>query len=539
MNEKEFIQIAVACDRFLKKPDVPFEIIALPWLHVLNQHPINVSKYESLVQGAFHASSLKGSQAYLKEKARQGVSAFIRKALLVRKLFHPMAFYEDWKFISYELDRIRGDLGKEKDIDVLLISWLVNVEHLNWSDDFYFGNLQSMLAERGLTSIVILQNQTGYPTKNLLAKAPRDGRCHRLLLPNVSSLAEELKYIRRCIEARQKIRNTESKVLSWLERAVAKKVQALILSSEVIDNLRLHEQILQLCLRMRPSILICLYEGHAWERCVWHAARISSKPVLCVGYQHTILFKHSHAVKRPLNPARDYDPDFILTVGDITREILEKNSALQGIPVITYGTHRRAKGTPLLEEPKSIPTFLVLPEGIESECFYLFEFALECAKRLPNVRFIFRTHPVLPFERIEGKLKGYSRSCRNVEVSHEKLIDTDFGQSGFLLYRGSSTVLYAILAGLKPFYITKVNEIDIDPLYSLLTWREYANSVDDLISKYHKHQLKDQADITKDWLQAKEFCDRYIQPVRENAIDRMLELARQTSQYSPKGISRT
>jgi hypothetical protein len=133
----------------------------------------------------------------------------------------------------------------------------------------------------------------------------------------------------------------------------------------------------------------------------------------------------------------------------------------------------------LVDAPRSLPTFLVLPEGIGSECIYLFEFALECARRLPEARFIFRTHPVLPFERLEPNIRGYYPVPDNVEVSRGRPIEDDFARATYLLYRGSSTVIYAVLAGLKPFYIVRPDEIDLDPLYELAEWREHVHSVDD------------------------------------------------------------
>jgi hypothetical protein len=179
-----------------------------------------------------------------------------------------------------------------------------------------------------------------------------------------------------------------------------------------------------------------------------------------------------------------------------------------------------------------VSTFLVLPEGIELECIHLFEFALECARRLPDARFVFRTHPVLPFERLESKLRGYHPVPSNVEVSRDRSIEDDFTRAAYLLYRGSSTVIYAILAGLKPFYIARPNEMDIDPLYELSEWREYVHSVDDLIPRYRSHRAQAGKNSIAEWQRARDYCDGYVQPIREDAIDKMIELAGEISKSS-------
>jgi hypothetical protein len=157
--------------------------------------------------------------------------------------------------------------------------------------------------------------------------------------------------------------------------------------------------------------------------------------------------------------------------------------------------------------------FLVLPEGTVSECLFLFGFALECARRLPDTRFIFRTHPVLPFDRIKGKLSW----PENVEVSQNPKIEDDFARAGYILYRGSSTVLYGVLAGLKPFYVSKPGEVNFDPLYELQCWRESVQSVEELIAHYRAHTSN------ADWPIARDYCSDYVLPIQDTAIDEILE----------------
>jgi hypothetical protein len=414
-------------------------------------------------------------------------------------------------------------------VDVVIVSWLVHVEHLQRKEDFYFGNLQSLLAKRGISSLLVLRNQSHYPTIRLLERAKRGDLSGRMILPDANSILEELELLLRCIRERRRLHRLQLEATSSLERRIISRACRAIVSDGVMSNLRLHSQISAICRQVRPSIVIVMYEGHAWERCVWHAARTSSPlPIMCVGYQHTMLRKHSYAVKRSLGPDKLYDPDVILTLGDITRRMLEKSRELRDVRLIAYGTHRRANGAVRADRPRSLPTFLVLPEGIESECINLFNFALECARNLPEACFIFRTHPVLPFQRLKTKLKDYHVPPGNVEISQNRSIDDDFARSGYLMYRGSSTVIYAILAGLKPFYVVRPGEMNIDPLYELSHWRECVSLVDDLITSYRVHQTREHKHSISEWQLARAFCDNYAHPIREDAIDEMIELAGKT-----------
>jgi hypothetical protein len=408
---------------------------------------------------------------------------------------------------------------------VVIVSGLVSADHLETTTDFYFGDLQAMLAERRLSSLLVLRNLSGRRTETLRERARREGPCGRMVLPDVETLSDELDLIRRCLKTRRQLRSMEPAATTALDRIVAREAGNRAVSSVVIENLRLHGQVARLCQQTRPSVVMTLYEGHAVERCIWHAARTSTRPVLCVGYQHTVLRRHAHAIKRSLGTKRPYDPDLILTVGDVTREVLEKSPGLGAVGLATFGTHRR-HGAAAAEVRDPTPDCLVLPEGLEAESMHLFGFALECARRRPDVRFIFRTHPILPFETIVPKLDGGRALPSNVEISRNAAIEDDFKRSGHLLYRGSSTAIYGILAGLKAFYLGKPGEMEIDPLWELPLWREHVYSVDEWQAAYGSDQGRRRSERMREWSDARAFCERYAQPVRQEAVDRMLRLAR-------------
>jgi hypothetical protein len=532
MKEEEYFRIAVACDELLRRPEAVLEWIAIPWLHVLNAHPVNVSQYEFLAKVMELPGEYSSTFHAFREFLRRRCLSAYTIAGLARIAFRAITSSTRRDMLVSAIGARSGGSLKPQAVDAIIVSWLVNVEHLERTDDFYFGALQAVLTDHGLSSLLVLRNQTGHTTIGLSERARRDGALSRLILPDVTSLSSELRFIRRCLKARRHLRQAEWGATSLLDRKIAWEARGLMMSGGVIANLRLHAQIAELCRQLRPSIVITLYEGHAWERCVWHAARTSSHPVLCVGYQHTTLWKHAHAVKRLLGPHQDYDPALILTLGDVTKRFLEESKGFHNTRILTLGTHRRASGDALVDAPRSLPTFLVLPEGIGSECIYLFEFALDCARRLPEARFIFRTHPVLPFERLEPNIRGYRPVPDNVEVSRGRAIEDDFARAAYLLYRGSSTVIYAVLAGLKPFYIVRPDEIDLDPLYELAEWREHVHSVDDLILRYRSHRAEPSSNSITEWQRARDYCDEYVQPIRMDTIDQMIELAREASRRS-------
>lgn len=509
MNEKQFNSIASACDHLLMHPKAFFEWVATPYLHVNNQHPAILGRYEEV---AAYLSKKCSNQAHEPiEKARNliiEVSKGIVRAARGR--------------INTGLRQI-APLTRAKPFDVLIVSWLVHVDHLQMEGDFYFGDLQARLAERGLSSLLVLRNTTSLPTQSLIQPARRTGACQRLMLPDSFGFLRELKFVYLCARARNQMVQVAHKNTQDVVQLIAQKAVNQIYSSDVFANLRLEAQIRALCQPHQPKVAITLYEGHAWERCVWRAAKHSCESVLNVAYQHSVLWQYSHAVKRSMKPDLKCDPDLILTLGDVTKDILEQCPGLGNTKLKTYGTHRR--GDQLLSHtPSHSDVVLVLPDGTEVEAVYLVQFALACARNMKDVRFVFRTHPILPFDVILQKL-GCTEMLPNVEVSKNEKIDDDFEQAGYLLYRGSSTVLYAILAGLKPFYVIRESELNTDPLYSLDCWRERIDSVETFEMRYRSLNASDSSALLSDWQCARDFCDRYVKPVQTEALDEMLELA--------------
>ncbi len=518
MTEEQFSYVTAACDRILTRSNVPLEWVAIPWLHVHCGHPHYLANYMGLLK-SMHVSDCQGNDAYDKGMSLEKLFSATYKIGKTAKNILWGSPYKKSK------SSCKLDFGHTNQIDIIIVSWLVNTAHLEHQDDFYFGSLQSLLAGRGLNSLLVLKNQTGLPTYSLLDRARRIGASARIMLPDTNTLFRELGYLKRVVGARYQLNVLENEAFSIIEKNVCREAKQRVVSNGTIANLRLHDQMVDLCQQVRPSIVISLYEGYSWERCLWRAVRDSKVSACRVGYQHTVLRKHAHSAIRTFGQTNQYDPDIILALGEITQNILQRKDATKNSPVFSFGSHRRMPRKVLDGKPSFISTFLVLPEGMPTEAIFLFEFAITCAKRLEKVKFIFRTHPNLDFLSIKGNIRGFDDELHNVEVSNKQLLEDDLERSGYVMYRGSSSVLYAVIAGLKPFYIEKFGEMSIDPLYELKTWRETIHSIDDWESIFLKSQIDKDKNGDQGWESARAYCDRYAPPVQGLAIDSMLKAA--------------
>ena len=252
------------------------------------------------------------------------------------------------------------------------------------------------------------------------------------------------------------------------------------------------------------------YEGHSFERIIFAEARKVSKNIFCVGYQHAIIFKLQYAITKSLK--KIYNPDLILTSGNMGKNKLLKSKNLEKIPIKVLGSDRffkqiSSKNFQVKNDIKKNNYCLVMPEGLISECILLFNFSLEAAIKLPSINFIWRLHPGINFNnQIKNKLK-FKNLPKNIIISKQSL-EKDFKKCNWTLYRGTSTIMQAVIYGLKPIYLSIPNEINIDPLYGLNKWHTKISEpkkLNQIIQNQDKFKWS-----RKNWFLAINYCKNHF-----------------------------
>ena len=490
ITEGDFEALARACDGLLTHPSTPVSTMATPLLHVLSSHPVHMAGQLAILKG--HGRTLGRRLEDAVRHARnvlRGVSASPVESLPPR--------------------------------DVVLVGGLVHPDHLERNMDFYFGGLAKRLADRGLTSLHLLRNQAGLPTMSLNKRAWRDGDTARRMLFDSLSASDEIAMLRQVKDDGRIVGRLRIDAETDIGRRIRTAARWAVASPSTIGNLRLERQVEDVCRRVGAKALIVMYEGHAWERCALRGARRANSAILGVGYQHTILRKHAHALRRSLPPCGD--PDVVLCLGHVTREDLEDRSNLYNATFLVYGTHRNQGEVAHSASDPGVSGCLVLPEGIEDEAVLMFRCALAAARLMPQRRFILRSHPVLPFETIMSRIPALASPPPNVERSRGSTLDEDLAKCGTLLYRGSSTVLYGILAGLKPFYLERPGELTLDPVHALDCWRETVRDAPGLVAALAGSS---QEDAASEWERARDFCLRYTLSEQGGAVDTLAAMIR-------------
>jgi hypothetical protein len=455
LTEAQYLALCEACDRVLLAPDATIERVAIPWLHVIREHPAFLQNYTDEVCGSG------GGTVRAKRELR----------------LHAIRWRQLWRAArSDDLPWYTADALPES-VDMLFVSHLLNAAQAGLAEDFYFGTLADELRDRGRSVALALINHTGKPSRDLAVRWSRD-TAPRAVLSASLGLSRERALRRRLLIESRRLRQAGRGAGSTLERSVWTRAAAEALSSSTLATLRMSEQVGALVAQLRPAAIVVTHEGHAWERAVFAAARRSRSRIRCIAYQHAALFKLQHAVRR--NLLNDYNPDHIVAAGKIGAAQLSNSKRLAGTPISVLGSSRtcRASADEAHQTRASFAgraargdTCLVLPEGVPTECHLLFEFSLECARACPEMRFLWRLHPIVSFDSLLARNAKLRNPPPNVELSTRAFTD-DLAVAGWALYRGSTAIIQAVAKQVRPVYVQLRGELTVDPLYELEGYRE-------------------------------------------------------------------
>jgi hypothetical protein len=442
---EKYKEICKVCDEILLSPDANEVTVAIPILHVIREHPVFLKQYESI----FDNNQIK------KNKIKPWSSIIISIKLFFSLLFKSFFTNKHW----YSTKKLNTNY------DYIFVSHLLNENQAGESKDFYFGDLPASLIEQGKKVLIVLLNHSSV-SNSLLSKKWKQNDITRVLLSSKIGLFNEIEGALKILFEFKRLNKKSKNEINTLKQNIFKL--AITQFTETLNNYRKYKQFSTLVKIAKPKTIITTFEGHAWERIIFSSVRKITPHVKCVGYQHALIFKEQHSIRRNLQ--NKYNPDLILTSGHIGKNQLEKTSKLSNISIKILGTNRVPSNDQILNhklnKDTNIRTILIIPEAIFSECNLLFDFSISCANLYPNLNFIWRLHPLMDFDQIISANKNLATRPKNIFLSKQSL-EEDIALSDFVIYRGSTAVINCIMLGLKPVYLKIANEMTIDPLYDI------------------------------------------------------------------------
>ena len=453
ITENQYKELCRICDRILLAPDATFERTAISFLHIVRESPNLLRAHESL---------------------------FVYKNILYRTLYTSSRLFYNffilfWNAVKYLSSRKFGTANVKKmpeRVDVLFISHFLSLSHAGMSQDFYFSNIPKQINESGYSSAIALINHTTFANKKICG-IWKDDQLPRFVLSKTLGFLNEIVFVKRMVKESLSLLNLARNEPKGLLRRTLIKASLEAVSPGTISNLRLSKQVHFLVSSLRPKAIIITHEGHAYERIILSTARQVIPEIKCIAYQHAILFRLQHGIFRNLQKV--YNPDIILTSGLNGKIRLNILTELMKIPIDILGSNRgftlenkNSKNDELLEM-KASPLkncCLVIPEGNRLESDFTLNFAKKCAELCPDIVFIWRLHPLQTVSSLMKQNSNLRSLPNNIIISNETL-EKDLNSCRWVLYRGTTAIIQAVLFGLQPIYISKLGEMTIDPLYAV------------------------------------------------------------------------
>uniref|UniRef100_UPI004048E949 hypothetical protein n=1 Tax=Algoriphagus sp. TaxID=1872435 RepID=UPI004048E949 len=499
MEEVQYREICKTCDEILVDDSSGIACTAIPFLHIIREHPVFLSNYKLLFNGV---SGFKTIVQDLNLIARS-IAGLIKRLLFFKK-----------KYFWETCTNIKGS-----QFDLIIVSHLISETHADKNHDFYFGNIPNELISKGNSVLLVLMNHTGKNAKDL-AKKWQGNKVPAVILSDSLGMFKELGLVWSVLKEAIRLKKYSFNQ-RLLKGKLLSRASVEVLSGRTISTLRVYWQLRSIVSLAKPKAILVTFEGHAWERLAFAAARSEVPGCNCMAYQHAAIFKLQHAIRRKLKP--QYNPDFIFTSGTVSRDQLVYSSDFSESQVLVLGSDR---GINEIKVPESIEmrstdpnrhACLVLPEGIESECILLFNFALECAINCPDLVFIWRLHPILSFKTLIDKNPGLRNLPPNITLSSDS-IETDFTVSKWVLYRGTTAVVKAIGEGIKPVYLAFESEMTIDPLYELNEWHESVLNPNEMKALLYADNDKTNSKFFSGYEGARNYCRNFYKPVSVTSL---------------------
>jgi hypothetical protein len=497
IDNDDYRRLCEVSDKLLQDVEINDALVAIPFMHIIKAHPVLLQQYEPILS--------KGSG---------------RKSRVLKNILRSARFTLE-KF-GLGLGIASNDVGysafgkTDVNLDVLFISHYINADHHGISADFYFGNLPRKLSEAGYRVGIVHINHTSQGISELARFWPEDGisryflgrSCHPVhthdCLNQIADISKKLKDI------------AGSSPADSFYACFCRFASAAAKSRSTLENMAIARNFRALLALVSAKLVVFTHEGQAWERLFCAELKRLSPGTLRMGYIHTGLFATQHSLLKDMPDI--YCPDRVATTGDIALDQLREAAYYRIDKTSVLGSHKIDHLREIFSPKENI--CLVLPEGLIEECALLFRFSLELARQYPDIVFIWRLHPVVTFAQIASKNHDLRQYPDNIVQSNNSY-EEDLERSKWALYRGSTAIIPALAARVRPIYVQQKDEVNMDPLHRLKVWKQSVNDPVDLAPIFKNWGTDTDKDI-KEYSVAREFCRRFYRPFDMEKITSLL-----------------
>ncbi len=486
-NFEKLIEIL---DEVLKENE-GMNVRAIPWLHFIRYHPVFNSQYQILFSNKYKFLF------FLIILYIKGIINII--LTLLRSLFiKPSNSY----------------LSEIKNIDIFYVSHLIN-PNVDNKKDFYFDDLISRLGNEGYSFAGLLINHLKTNLTDDIKKITE--RKRNYILSASLDFKTEIEFA--TIQIKVFLKFLFKSESNQLKSRINFLISGFSISRPTFLNIRLSFIFKKLLDYHKPKLVFITYEGHAWERILCNILKVNFNKAKIIGYQHSFIFKNQHAALKSFD--FNFDPHYILTSGEISRERIINSNIAKNIKVDILGSKRfgDTNNTNIRPAKKFSNRVFVIPEGIESECKILFDFCLNYSLRRDNLEFIFKLHPQISLNDFVNKNPIY----KNLPKNCQWFTKHSFKNSDWVLYRGSTFIVELFKKGLQPIYLSHKSDYkSIDIFEGKFKHRKIISSTKDLdllVEKESIGKLTNDIEINS----LLNFSKKIYSPVNRSILNKLIK----------------
>ena len=266
------------------------------------------------------------------------------------------------------------------------------------------------------------------------------------------------------------------------------------------------------------------YEGNPWERMCIKALRDVSRRTKVIGYAHTVVPPAAAGMfSSEYEQQHMPQPDRVLTIGAVTKELLERYGAYKEGSVQTSCALRLEYLRGLHPFPREKrKRILVALEGVTS-VYQLARYVLRELWDAKEYEVRFRSHPVLSLRDLE-KLISYdiAKLPSHIHESKGTSLTQDIEWAGIVLYWGSTVGLEALALGRPVIHYQNNSVLNYDPLFdcNLLKW--IVTDRVSLRSTLEEIMHMPDSEYEHKKVKAHEYLKEYVYPVSDNGLSTFL-----------------
>lgn len=288
-----------------------------------------------------------------------------------------------------------------------------------------------------------------------------------------------------------------------------------------LHNLLVYRSAFRFSSRYKPTTVIYPYENKSLEKLLLIGVRMGYDACKLVGYQHTsitprhttLLFAEDEASKTPL-------PDTILTVGDVTRDYLEKYGNYPPGIFATAGALRqvkrdRADYNPIRNRPMRI---LLALSSSRIELLEAISFMRQLKRYAGSCELGIRPHPEFPLAILPNGVHDWVKE--NARDYSGTALASNIDWCDVVAYVSSTVALEALMAGRPVINFQIGDPINPDPVLgdAPFCWR--VNTPDQFQDTLRKIQSMSNDEYGRESVRAREYALSYLKPFSSECIER-------------------